>query len=111
MSNEQIVRSYLDAIVAHDTSAARACLADNFKFHGPLEQHDSADAFMAAFGNFMPSVTGIVVDRIVADGSDVVATYDFQTSLPGAEHTRTCEYFTLDGDKIVASQLYFDATP
>jgi hypothetical protein len=45
--NVKILKTFYTALENHDWAATRALLDDNFRFRGPNQQADSADAFIA----------------------------------------------------------------
>lgn len=92
MTNEEVVRAYLDALDAGDMVAARALLADDFT-HAPITPGGppvDADGYVAAHAPLATSFPdmGRHVAELVADGDEVrvtayvTATHDHVVDLP-----------------------------
>lgn len=92
MTNEDVVRAYLDALDRGDMAAARALLADDFA-HAPATPGGppmDADGFIAAHAPLAVSFPDLRrhVTELVADGDEVrtaayvTATHDHVVDLP-----------------------------
>ncbi len=85
--------------------------ADDFKFRGPIEQHDGAESFLHAMqGMFamMPDAS-MTLRRRYADDDSVCMFYDFHTGTPLGSMP-TSELFLLENGKIKEIRLVFDAS-
>jgi ketosteroid isomerase-like protein len=103
-----VVRQYSEALAARDFSAARALLADNLRFEGPIDQFDRADDYVKAISGLFAMVKGIEPQAIVADGENVAVFYVLQTVVANAP---VAEWYTVREGKIVQLRAYFDARP
>lgn len=106
----EIVERYHSAFGHRDPAAARSLLADDLRFEGPFDQFDSADEYMQSLARLAPIVTGTSVQKVVADGDDVVTIYDLHTNSP-AGTSRIAEWTTVKGGKIAEMRIFFDARP
>ena len=103
-----VVRQYGAAVAAGDFSAARAFLADNLRFEGPIDQFERADDYIKAISGLHAIVKGIEPKATVADGENVAVFYVLQTVLANAP---VAEWYTVRQGKIVHVRTYFDARP
>jgi ketosteroid isomerase-like protein len=104
----EVVRQYSEALAARDFSAARALLADNLRFEGPIDQFDRADDYVKAISALFAMVKGIEPQATVADGENVAVFYVLQTVVANAP---VAEWYTVREGKIVHLRAYFDARP
>lgn len=83
MANDdsRIVSAYFEAWRAHDPGALRALLADDATFTGPLGHSDNADDYAEAIGRMFAITTDIVIEKMVADGGDVLTWFELHTSV------------------------------
>ena len=100
------VLAYVEAVNT-GPDASRALLADDFKYTGPTFSAGSADEFMAMLGESSMEAT-LTTDSIHADGNVVTHQGTLTLTHPVESVIRTCEVYTVDNGKIVASNLYFD---
>ncbi len=110
MTNTAIVKQYLEAFGNKDMETARKLVADSFKFNGPMQQHESANAFFEAMEGFVPMVAGIDLVGTAENGEWVGTYYNFRATVPGLENTTTSEWFRVADGKIQESHLVFDAS-
>lgn len=103
-----IVRQYGNAVAAGDFRAARALLADNLRFEGPIDQFERADDYIKAISRLHAIVKGIEPKATVADGEHVAVFYVLQTVVTNAP---VAEWYTVRDGKIVHLRAYFDARP
>ncbi|GGI57589.1 nuclear transport factor 2 family protein [Winogradskyella haliclonae] len=106
--NKKLVKAYLNAQINHDFSGCRSLLDDDFHFKGPIEEHFGADNFMLSFEKFIMIIKSIEIEQLIEERDDVLALYNFTTDIPTVENTRTAEVFTIRGNKIIKSRLFFD---
>jgi len=105
-----VVQDYLTHLKAKDLSSQRELLKDDLSFEGPFDRFDRADDYHEALGHLIPIVDDIEVKKIFVDGNDVCVVYDMVTSTPVGTAS-IVEWHTVDGDKISAIRVYFDARP
>jgi limonene-1,2-epoxide hydrolase len=104
----EVVERFTGALAARDFVAARAVLADDLRFEGPIDKFDRADDYMEAITGLFAMVRGIEHQATVAQGDDVVVFYTLDTPVAKAP---VAEWYTVSGDKIVRLRAYFDARP
>jgi ketosteroid isomerase-like protein len=103
-----IVERYHDAWAAKDFHAARALLHDDLSFQGPIDTFERADDYLEALKRLAAMVEGVRVDKVVAEGDDVVVLHELTTPMGRAP---VAEWYRVRGDKIGAVRVYFDARP
>lgn len=105
-----IVEGFKDALGAGAIPAARAFLADDLHFAGPLEEFHTADDYIGALTRLVKIVTGIDNVKLFADGEHVAVVYDLLTNTP-AGASPTAELYRVRGGKITEIRAIFDARP
>jgi ketosteroid isomerase-like protein len=106
----EVVGRYKQAFGSGDIAAARALLADDLHFQGPIDEFHSADDYIQSLAKLAPIVTGTDVKRTLADGDDVVTIYDLHTNTP-AGTSPVAEWATVRNGKIAELRVFFDARP
>src|SRR5262245_17014560 len=106
----EVVEQYQRAFGSGDLETARSLLADDLHFKGPLEEFDSADAFMQSVARLAQIITGTELKKVIADGNDVVTIYELRTSTPAAT-SDVAEWATVKNGKIAEIRVFFDARP
>lgn len=110
MMAKDVVAGFQAAMGKGDLKAARAFLADNLSFVGPLDRFSSPDPYLAALGQLAPMIERIDMKRMFAEGEEVALFYDLVTKTPAG--TAPCaEWYRVKGNKITHIQVYFDARP
>ena len=110
MTNKEIAEAYLNAFNTKDHATMRSLVHDDFSFHGPLMQHDSADSFFAAMQGMGDMFAGLQLHGTAQDGDWVGSYYIFKSTVPGLEETHTSEWFNIIDGKIKTSYVVYDAT-
>jgi ketosteroid isomerase-like protein len=105
-----VVERYKQAFGSGDVGEARALLADNLHFVGPIDEFHSADEYLQSLAKLGQIVTGTDVKKVLADEDDVVTIYDLHTNTP-AGTSAVAEWATVKGGRIVELRVYFDARP
>lgn len=108
MTAADIVDRYSRALAARDFAAARALLADNLRFEGPIDRFDRADDYVKAIAGLYGMVKGIEHQATVAEGEHVAVFYVLDTPVARAP---VAEWYTVRDGKIVTLRAYFDARP
>jgi len=103
-----IVDRYFRALGARDFPAARAFLADDLRFEGPIDRFDRADDFMKEISGLYEMVRGVDHQAKIADGDEVAVFYILDTPLAKAP---VAEWHTVRVGKIAHIRAYFDARP
>ena len=92
-----------------DRDNARAMLADDIDFRGPLNTFTSADQVVAGLEHFAPTIERVeMIDELVVDDR-AFSLFDvhFKGPMPPA---RFAEHFVVRDGKITRIRLVFDAT-
>jgi ketosteroid isomerase-like protein len=103
-----IVDRYFRALGARDFTAARAFLADDLRFEGPIDRFDRADDFMKEISGLYGMVKNVDHQAKIADGNEVAVFYILDTPVAKAP---VAEWHTVRAGKIAHIRAYFDARP
>jgi len=103
-----VVDRYTKALGSRDFAAARALLADNLRFEGPIDKFDRADDYVKAISALYGMVKGIDHQATIAEGDEVAVFYVLDTPVAKAP---VAEWYTVEAGKIVRIRTYFDARP
>jgi hypothetical protein len=103
-----VVAKYTRALDDRDFTAARALLADDLRFEGPIDRFDRADDFMSSLSGLYGMVKGVEHQATIAQGDDVAWFYLLDTPMARAP---VAEWHTVRGGRIVRIRAYFDARP
>lgn len=107
-SSTDVIRRYTQALEARDFSAARALLADDLHFEGPIDRFDRADDFIKTISELYGMVKGVDHQAFVAEGDNVAWFYVLNTPVANAP---VAEWHTVRDGKIAQIRAYFDARP
>ena len=110
MSARNVVGAYLDAFFKGqpDYDVVRKLLHDDFSFTGPLMTATSADDFITQLKAMGEMNMRAEIHRLLDDGEYVAALYDF---LGPMRKLSFAEWFRVQDDKIVSSELHYDPRP
>lgn len=108
MSPSDVVQRYTMTLEARDFSAARALLADDLQFEGPIDRFERADDFIKSISGVYGMVTGVEHQATVAEGENVAWFYVLNTPVANAP---VAEWHTVRDGKIIRIRAYFDARP
>ena len=103
-----VVDRYTRALGARDFPAARALLADDLRFEGPIDTSDRADDYLRSLSGLYGMVKGVEHQATIAQGDDVAVFYVLDTPVAKAP---VAEWYTAQGGRIVRLRAYFDARP
>ena len=106
----EVVSRYKEAFGSGDVQGARALLADDLHFQGPIDEFNSADDYIQSLRKLASIVTGTDVKKVLADRDDVVTIYDLHTRTP-AGTSAVAEWATVKNGKIAELRVFFDARP
>ena len=79
LSPQQLATIYLDAWQSGDADRLRSILAESVTFRGPLGERDGRDACVEGLIGMRALMTGLSVDKMLADEQDVMTWYDLET--------------------------------
>lgn len=101
-----LATAYFDAWRAHDPAALRALLTDDATFAGPLGTAGNADEMADSVQGLYAITTGVVVQKMAVDGSDVITWFDLHTTV--APPTPVANWTTVRDGKIATVRATFD---
>ena len=105
---KEIVDRYNKALGAKDFAAARALLADDLRFQGPIDRFERADDYVVAIKGLYGMVKGVEHQASIGEGDEVAVFYILDTPMAKAP---VAEWYTVRGGKITSLRTYFDARP
>ncbi len=108
LSPADVVDSYNRALAARDFTAARALLADNLRFEGPIDRFEKADDYVKAITGLYGMVKGVTHQATITEGENVAVFYLLDTPMAKAP---VAEWYTVRDGKITHLRAYFDARP
>jgi ketosteroid isomerase-like protein len=104
-----IMTTYFDCWRKGDLATLRTILADDFSFRGPLGQVDNADDGVTAVAGLAQMTTDIVVQKVFADGPDVLTWFELHTA--AAPPVPVANWSHVSDGKIVRTRATFDPRP
>ncbi|MBC9931212.1 nuclear transport factor 2 family protein [Chitinophaga qingshengii] len=99
------VEQFLTALNNEDMTAARALLADDFKFVGVLGSRDGADVYIADMGRMKMKYT---IHKVFEEDDDVCVLCDY---IMGDKTVFGCSWYQLKEGKISSLRVVFDPRP
>jgi ketosteroid isomerase-like protein len=97
---------YFDAWQARDFGRLRSVLADDVTFAGALGEVSGADECLKGLEGLGRIMTGIDVQKVFADGPDVLTWYDMRTSV--APPVPVANWMRVENGKITRIRVAFD---
>jgi len=96
------------ALEKKDFAAARALLADDLHFEGPIDRFDRADDYVAAITRLYGMVKGVQHQATIVGGDDAAVFYVLDTPVAKAP---VAEWYRVRDGRIAELRAYFDARP
>jgi hypothetical protein len=103
-----VVERYSRALADRDFAAARALLADDLRFEGPIDKFERADDYVKAITALYGMVRGIEHQATITQGDEVAVFYVLDTPVAKAP---VAEWYTVTDGLIAQLRAYFDARP
>jgi ketosteroid isomerase-like protein len=103
-----VVERYSRALADRDFAAARALLADDLRFEGPIDRFDRADDYVKAITALYGMVRGVEHQATITQGDEVAVFYLLDTPVAKAP---VAEWYTVSDGRIAQLRAYFDARP
>jgi len=107
-NTKDTVDSFNRALEKKDFATARALLADDLHFEGPIDRFDRADDYVAAITRLYGMVNGVQHQATIVEGDEVAVFYVLDTPVAKAPVAEWCR--VRDG-RIAELRAYFDARP
>ncbi len=110
----ETVRTYNEAWAMGDLSAARALIADDLRFRGPMDTYSNAEDMVSALAGLAKVTTGIHWHTLFADAdaagerTNVAAFYRLDTAVGPLE---CAEWHVVHDGLIRSIELRFDPRP
>lgn len=101
----------LDLVNQFMQSQDTSLLAEDFRFHGPVDQTTGVEAFMQLNASFFPLVTGMSMLKQLEQGDDVCSIYEMDLKAPsGTSLTlHIADWVVVSEGKLVEERIYYDA--
>ena len=109
MTTNDIVEAFFAAWTSNDGARARALMADDLHYSGPLNTYDTADALHGPLMKFARMVRGAKIIELVVDGDRAALLYDCELPAPVGT-LRAASFQRVANGKIVSYLQAFDAT-
>ena len=105
----EVFNDYLSAFESGDMDRARALVADDFSFEGPMLQVDGKDAFFEAVSGLASIIKGHTILKQFEDGDEVCSIYDFEIETrAGAGSVTMSEWCRVRDGRLTSARLVFD---
>lgn len=109
MSNQKLIREYLQSFYTGNFVEARNLVSDDFHFKGPFIEANSKDAYFSSAARLAPIVRGHNLLRQWEDGNEVCSIYEMKVETPvGAGAVQMSEWHTIRDGKLASGRLIFD---
>ena len=112
-----LVRAYYESWpggnAGFDDPRLRSVLDPALSFVSPLSDKDRVADFLEGLHRFSKTLKGRNMLQLVASGNEAAALYECEL-VPASESPSTLrcgEFFRIEGERITAIRLVFDATP
>ena len=105
----EVFNNYLSAFESNDMDRARALVAEDFSFEGPMLQTDGKEAFFEATQGLPSIIKGHEILKQFEDGDEVCTIYDFEIETPaGTGSVTMSEWCTVENGRLKSARLLFD---
>jgi hypothetical protein len=111
MNAKEIAIKFEEAVGKKDYAVARALLADDLSFVGPIDTFNSADPYVAALKRLGALVERIDVLKVLAEGDEAAVFCELVMKPPAPPKSFVAEWYKVKSGKIVALHIAFDARP
>jgi limonene-1,2-epoxide hydrolase len=102
----KVVSTYYDAWRANDFERLRSVLADGIEFSGPFAELEGAEECVRGLERMSEIKTDIVVERMLADGPDVLCWFELHTTL--AAPIPVASWGRVENGKLARLRVTFD---
>ena len=111
MSNARhIVEQFHGHFANKDWTRARELLHDELSFEGPIDRFSRADDYIQAVKRLDAICKRVEVLKVMSDDTDVCVIWNMITDTPIGT-APIAEWFHVNGEKIDAIRVFFDARP
>lgn len=105
MNTSETIHRLFEAYLSNRKDIVAAMLADDFTFSSPRDDHIDKNAYFERCWPETPAFRRIEIERLFADGNEVVTGYRAEKIEGGA--FRNLELFRFRDGKIAAIEVYF----
>jgi hypothetical protein len=110
---KDLVRAYYEGwkggTERFDEQKLRAVLVPNVAFESPLSRRDDASGLVEGIARFAKTIKAIHFHQTIVTGNEAAVVYDCELTAP-VPTLRCAEFFRVEGDRIAAIRLVFDAS-
>jgi ketosteroid isomerase-like protein len=107
--NAILATECLRAWTSQDFASARATLADDVEFLGPLGTTKGADAYIEGVQGFAKTIDRVEITRTITENQHAVLLYDLVTK--DGKRVPTAGHYVVRDGKITSVRAYFDPRP
>ena len=107
----EVLEKYYDAAMKWDLAGCRSLLSDDFVFQGLFKTYRHPDEYIEDFQQLLSITVRLDVQKIVAQGADVVVLYELETKAPAPGTTLVAEWHRVVDGKISRVRSVFDGRP
>jgi len=107
--NARLAEQLLRGWTSGDFASARATLADDVEFVGPLGKTSGADKYIDGVSGFARFIDFAELITTVSDGDNVVLIYELVTKT--GKRVPTAGHYRVQDGKVRSVRAYFDPTP
>jgi hypothetical protein len=105
----RIAERFFTAWTSRQEREARALMADDLAYSGPLNSYQTADALLAPLMTFAATLRGARIVDLVVEGDHAAMLYDCELP-PPVGTLRTASFLRIEHGKIRTIRHAFDAT-
>ena len=106
----EIVTEFLDAVENGDFRRAGQMLSsEGFSYRGPIDQFDTAKAFLDDLARISTILKRIERRRFFSDGNEVCAIVTYVTTVEDVANTRAAHWLRIENGLIVSIEGFLDA--
>lgn len=105
-----VAEQFFDAWTGADFERARSLLhEEGFRFEGPIDTFEDADAYLDSLRGLASIVTGAERLKVFEDGDDACVIYELRTE--PVPRSRIAEWYRVRDGRIESILVMFDARP
>ena len=109
MSNSGLIRKYFSAYENKERKAVESLLSNEFVFTSPYDYRIDRETYFKRCWPYGEKSPSYAIEKLFEKGHEAFVLYDCKTKNGGI--SRNTEFFTIEGNKIKAIEVYFGSTP
>jgi ketosteroid isomerase-like protein len=109
MSNSDLIRKYFSAHENKDRKAVESLLSDDFVFTSPYDYRINRETYFKRCWPYTDQSPTYEIGKMLEKDNEAFILYDCRTKT--GDRSRNTEFFTIEGGKIRAVEVYFGSAP